>query len=229
MGYNPLLLSSEAPQVFVACLSSDSSLNGLPPGTLLWELPEAVPKSGPCKQLGVVEVPPGAIEALEGCWKLLVALPETALLNFSPYRPPVGVQAAGGVIVRDTAQGLEVLLIYRRGYWDLPKGKCALGETIECCALREVSEELGIASASLQLLRLLGHTLHAYPLDGAYAVKLTHWFLMKTTAQAFHPQHEEEILAVTWQPLEKALQQVGYATLRAVLAALQHWTKAKKG
>jgi 8-oxo-dGTP pyrophosphatase MutT (NUDIX family) len=38
----------------------------------------------------------------------------------------------------------ELLMIYRRGKWDLPKGKLDEGETIPQCALREVMEETGL-------------------------------------------------------------------------------------
>lgn len=217
----PLLLPSTAPQVFVTCLSDQAGRQGLAAGTRLWEFPEAVPQECCCTRLGVVAVPPGGAEACKGFWELRTALPASAFCNFSPYRPPVGVQAAGGVILRAAALAPEVLLIHRRGCWDLPKGKCKPGEAVEACALREVAEELGIPPEALRLLTLLGHTVHAYPLDGHYAVKVTCWFLMETTAETFVPQPEEGIVAAAWVSMAQAQKQVGYATLEAVLAALK--------
>ncbi len=38
----------------------------------------------------------------------------------------------------------EILMIFRRGKWDLPKGKLDKGESLEACALREVEEETGL-------------------------------------------------------------------------------------
>jgi 8-oxo-dGTP pyrophosphatase MutT (NUDIX family)/ankyrin repeat protein len=57
------------------------------------------------------------------------------------------VRAAGGVPVRDTPEGRQVLVVHRPQYddWTFPKGKCDPGESDEDCALREVAEETGLA------------------------------------------------------------------------------------
>ncbi len=56
------------------------------------------------------------------------------------------VRAAGGVPVRETPSGVEILLVHRPRYgdWTFPKGKRERGETDEECALREVHEETGL-------------------------------------------------------------------------------------
>ncbi len=56
------------------------------------------------------------------------------------------VFAAGGLVTRDTAAGLEILLVHRPHYddWSLPKGKLDPGEGFEEAALREVLEETGL-------------------------------------------------------------------------------------
>ena len=55
------------------------------------------------------------------------------------------VRAAGGVITRAGAGGLEVLVVHRPRYddWSLPKGKAEPGESDEETAVREVEEETG--------------------------------------------------------------------------------------
>ena len=214
---SPLLMPRRAAQVFVACFAEEVS--EIPEGTLLWETPEQAAAGCPEGPLWVVEVPPGgAVPDGEG-WRLQQALPVSAVRNRSPYRPPITVPAAGGVVVR-SAEAPEVLLIHRRGHWDLPKGKCDPGESPETCARREVSEELGIPPETLQLCKPLGRTVHAYPLDGHYAVKPTRWFLMATTAMTFVPQAAEDIREVRWFPLEEALRRVRYPTLQALLQHL---------
>ena len=59
------------------------------------------------------------------------------------------VRAAGGIPVRDTADGLQVLVIHRPQYddWSFPKGKCEPGESDEACAVREVEEETALVCA----------------------------------------------------------------------------------
>src|SRR5207249_1974346 len=56
------------------------------------------------------------------------------------------IRAAGGVVVRQGGNGLEVLLVHRPRYddWSLPKGKCLPNEPDEACAVREVAEETGL-------------------------------------------------------------------------------------
>ena len=144
----------------------------------------------------------------------------SAVLNLDPYLPPKTVTAGGGYVVRPGTGEPDVLLILRRGVWDLPKGKLDKGETIEGCALREVREEVGIGEA-LRVLERLGTTVHGYPEKGKYRVKTTHWFLMQTPQTDFTPQAEENIEAVVWVPWTEAKQRVGFKTLRTHMEAVK--------
>jgi 8-oxo-dGTP pyrophosphatase MutT (NUDIX family) len=56
------------------------------------------------------------------------------------------IRAAGGVVVREAGEGIEVLVVHRPRYddWTFPKGKAEPGESDEDCALREVEEETGL-------------------------------------------------------------------------------------
>ena len=139
-------------------------------------------------------------------------VPPEAFCNLDPYLPPRPIVAAGGYVARSGNGEPDVLLIFRRGVWDLPKGKRDAGETIEACALREVREEIGVGE--LRLVRDLGTTIHGYERKGEYHVKTTHWFLMQTPETHFTPEAREGIEAVVWTPWREAARRLGYETLR---------------
>ena len=139
-------------------------------------------------------------------------VPPEAFCNLDPYLPPLPVVAAGGYVARPGDGEPDVLLIFRRGVWDLPKGKRDAGETIEACALREVREEIGVGE--LHLARDLGTTVHGYERKGRYHVKTTYWFLMQTPENRFTPEAREGIEAVAWTPWREAARCIGYTSLR---------------
>src|SRR5688572_13984023 len=56
------------------------------------------------------------------------------------------IKAGGGIVVNQFG---KVLLIFRRGVWDLPKGKQDPGETLAQTALREVREETGLTDLKI--------------------------------------------------------------------------------
>ena len=109
---------------------------------------------------------------------------------------PVKIIAAGGLV---TNENNELLMIFRRGKWDLPKGKLDDGETIEQCAVREVEEETGIGN--VELGDLIGLTFHEY-FDrwiNDEAIKETHWYEMKVKGSPTPtPQEEEHIEKIIW-------------------------------
>jgi 8-oxo-dGTP pyrophosphatase MutT (NUDIX family) len=106
--------------------------------------------------------------------------------------PPL--DAAGGVAFNEKG---DILMIYRRGKWDLPKGKLDQGENIEECALREVSEETGLHT--LSLAGKICDTYHIYEQGGERLLKRTAWYRMKgSLADKLKPQKEENILEARW-------------------------------
>ena len=111
------------------------------------------------------------------------------------------ITAGGGLVSNDRR---EYLMIFRRGLWDLPKGKLEEGETIEQCAVREVLEETGLQA--VQLSRLLCVTHHTYHLDGAFCLKHTYWYQMRNAGDdSLHPQIEEQINKAQWMPWNEVL------------------------
>jgi 8-oxo-dGTP pyrophosphatase MutT (NUDIX family) len=104
------------------------------------------------------------------------------------------IKAAGG-LVQDPSKA--ILFIFRKGKWDLPKGKLDPGEPLEECAVREVKEETGLHDVKLG--KHLVNTYHTYDEDGRHILKETYWFLMKAKAgQDVKPQQEEQITEIHW-------------------------------
>jgi 8-oxo-dGTP pyrophosphatase MutT (NUDIX family) len=102
--------------------------------------------------------------------------------------------AAGG-LVRNFAQ--QWLLIFRRGHWDLPKGKIDPGETPEQAAIREVQEETGLRE--LTLGPALPPSFHTYrDQQDRRVLKQTYWYLMDTQETQLTPQVEEDIEEAVW-------------------------------
>ena len=151
---------------------------------------------------------------------LVKKIPPKAILNGSPYRKPKEVSAGGGVVTKEGKNKLKVLLIYRKKLWDLPKGKLDKGETLKECAGREVREELGIDEVTV--LDFLETTTHGYVNRGFFMVKTTHWYHMKVHTEQFHPQKKEQITAVKWFSVQKAVQMLGHETLIRLLNRVEH-------
>lgn len=118
-------------------------------------------------------------------------LPKLKKAFFKHFEP---ITAAGGLVLNENGY---LLMIFRRGKWDLPKGKVDKGESLEACALREVSEETGLQT--LRILHNLPVTYHTYDMFGKHMLKDTHWFLMQAPGdQQLTPQTEEDIETIQW-------------------------------
>jgi 8-oxo-dGTP pyrophosphatase MutT (NUDIX family) len=117
---------------------------------------------------------------------------ETYWTEFQRHFIPI---TAGGGLVSN--QEGAFLFMFRRGKWDLPKGKLDKGETIEDCALREVREETGLSKVSLGTH--LCTTWHTYRQHQKFYLKQSVWFNMHTTAnEVLVPQAEEDISELRW-------------------------------
>jgi len=104
------------------------------------------------------------------------------------------IKAAGGLVYNDTNQ---LLMIFRDGKWDLPKGKLEVGENIKQCAIREVKEECGVSG--LIITQQLQETYHTYEINGQKILKRTYWFEMKSSFKGnLTPQNKEGITVAVW-------------------------------
>ncbi|MCT7904144.1 Predicted NTP pyrophosphohydrolase [Candidatus Ornithobacterium hominis] len=133
------------------------------------------------------------------------------------------IKAAGGMVFN---QKEELLLIFRNGKWDLPKGKLEKKEKKKKAAIREVEEECGVFG--LSITRKLMKTYHIYSLKNELIFKTTHWYRMETCDNnGLTPQTEEGIEKVIWaneKEISKALENT-YDNISLLLRKYTKYTK----
>jgi len=127
------------------------------------------------------------------------------------------ITAGGGLVKNEKG---EYLFIFRRGKWDLPKGKLDPDEDIDACALREVQEETGLLHVHLD--QPLGSTWHVYHERGLFILKESVWFSMEAkSTEPLIPQTSEDIHEIKWvaqTELESVLSNT-YPSVKEVI----HW------
>jgi 8-oxo-dGTP diphosphatase len=114
------------------------------------------------------------------------------------------IQAAGAVLWRARAGGIETVLVHRPRYddWSFPKGKSMPGEHVLLTAVREVEEETGVRAA-------LGRRLpsQSYPVEGQ-PKRVEYWAARPVSAERFTPN--DEVDALEWLPLPAARERLSY-------------------
>ncbi len=134
------------------------------------------------------------------------------------------IEAGGGLVVNEIN---EILFIYRRGFWDLPKGKQDMGETIDACAIREVKEETGLKE--LQIENFICETFHEYfdKWENEFVTKKTTWFLMKSSkSQKINVQLEEDITKAIWAN-EEDIEVYLKKTFQTIKDVIENYNKLK--
>lgn len=123
------------------------------------------------------------------------------------------IHAAGGIVSNEND---EILMIFRLGFWDFPKGKVEAGENWENAAVREVEEETGLRN--IHLIAPLPNTYHTYTLHGSPILKITHWYEMQAPKQPLVPQTEEDISQAVWVVRNEVAEHLleSYPSLRAL-------------
>lgn len=136
------------------------------------------------------------------------------------------IKAGGGVLYKVKDGRPLLLLIYRNGVWDLPKGKLEEGESISECAVREVAEEVGLKEFPA-LDGDLSTTIHFYEQGEEQVKKITHWYAMSCAKmpETLTPQTEEGITELQWADIKTAREKVGYQNLVDVISRFERWYK----
>ncbi|GAA4470985.1 hypothetical protein GCM10023189_60690 [Nibrella saemangeumensis] len=126
------------------------------------------------------------------------------------------VKAAGGVVFK----GDQMLLMFRRGVWDLPKGKLDDGESSKAGAIREVEEETG---AVVDLDDKICTTWHTYTFNDNRILKRTKWYRMTCLDEShMAPQEEEDIEQLAWMDRKQAQLALtnSYSSIRYVIESV---------
>ncbi|WP_338573486.1 NUDIX domain-containing protein [Arachnia propionica] len=123
------------------------------------------------------------------------------------------IVSAGGVVLREHTNGLQVLLIHRERYddWSLPKGKGEADELLPETAIREIQEETGVTARLGLRLPSLRYKVGKRP-------KAVHYWRSSVLSQ--RPRRpDQEVSAVKWFPIDAALKKATYPDERAVIEA----------
>ncbi|NQX87877.1 MAG: NUDIX domain-containing protein [Halioglobus sp.] len=107
------------------------------------------------------------------------------------------VESAGGLVCNDRN---HILLMFKRGKWDMPKGRIEEQTTKEASALREVGEETGLNIKKLEIQAKIVSTWHTTRHSNVRYLKKTHWYLMHYNGKDddLEPQVEEGIIECRW-------------------------------
>ncbi|MBA2439618.1 MAG: NUDIX hydrolase [Thermoleophilaceae bacterium] len=125
------------------------------------------------------------------------------------------VEAAGGVVLRQGHDAIEVCVVHRPRYgdWTLPKGKLEPEESFEEAALREVEEETGLRC---ELGRELESTHYA---DGRGRPKIVRYWLMEVVGGGFAPN--DEVDELRWMTAAEAVDALTYERDRELVAGIR--------
>lgn len=127
--------------------------------------------------------------------------------------------SAGGVVYRNTGEGAQFALIKANGRWSFPKGAMEKGETEEMTALREISEETGLAETDLKVVRVLPSIEYAFRWEGRLVFKTVHNFLVEYSGAAELSPQLSEVEEAGWFDAAAARKNLSFKNSLATLEA----------
>jgi 8-oxo-dGTP diphosphatase len=124
------------------------------------------------------------------------------------------IRAAGGILLRNSPGGDEVMIVFRARHqdWTLPKGKLKDGESFQEGALREVEEETGCRCRLGDYLGMISYAHQGVP----KVVMFWRMVVVEEKARA----DSEEISEALWLPVPAAIQCLTYAQEKSLLGRM---------
>lgn len=134
----------------------------------------------------------------------------------APDGGEAAVRAAGGVVLREGANGREVAIVHRPRYddWSLPKGKLEPGESWADGALREVEEETGLRCELGEELEPVRYR------DRKQRQKLVRFWSMRPLDAGSEFSANDEVDELRWISLSAADELLDYEHDRELVRAL---------
>ncbi|MFA5108813.1 MAG: bis(5'-nucleosyl)-tetraphosphatase [Candidatus Micrarchaeia archaeon] len=136
--------------------------------------------------------------------------------------------SCGFVLYRQVGKNRYYLLMhYKAGHWDFPKGHVEEGETEEQTARRELKEETGIT----QVVILPGFRYeYAYQFGGKIGrskSKRVTFMIARTSQIATRLSHEHK--GARWVPYDRALKMVTFENAQAMLKNAEEYLEKLHG
>ena len=165
-------------------------------------------------------------------WKSILNKPRNVLVfvpDFSTFWTQIfkeykEITAGGGLVFNENQ---ELLIIFRRGAWDFPKGKADKGETIEQTAVREVEEECGVLP-TIPENAWRKDTFHFYTEKQKKVLKRSVWFEMNATKTKLTPQLDEDIEKAEWVSIEEAQKRITNNSFASIQHLFNAYTASKQ-
>jgi bis(5'-nucleosidyl)-tetraphosphatase len=129
--------------------------------------------------------------------------------------------SCGFILFREPEEGKRyyLLLHYRAGHWDFPKGHVEEGEGEIQTAMRELEEETGIKHAEVREGFRHEYS-YVFGSDGKHSKKVT-FYLAKTDESRLRFSHEHQ--GGRWVTFESAMKLLTFDNARAMLEKAENF------
>ncbi len=130
------------------------------------------------------------------------------------------VFSAGGIVLRRSTKGIEVLVTQHSGHkgWEFPKGHLEVDESSQQAALREVEEEAGVVAKVLEKVDKIEYF---YYEDKQKVLKTVVYFLMEYVGEV-KATTAFEVMDKAWLPLDEVEGRLTFGDTKEL------WKKAEK-